>query len=65
MGKEIKIVCDACGADVYGKKYVTLVPTCVNHGKQTRFATIWLCKKCFDQTKLSVILFGVESGAEP
>ena len=56
MGKEIKIVCDACGADVYGKRYFTLNIRKVISGKQTRHPAIWLCPKCFKETKLALLL---------
>lgn len=60
MGKEIRIVCDCCGADVAGKKYVTLKPRRVVHGKQYLHNTIWLCPECFKKTKLQALLFGLD-----
>ncbi len=57
MGREIKIVCDSCQKDIYGGEYVTLKPKKVVHGKQTNFCTIWLCKDCFNKTKLQTLLF--------
>lgn len=51
MGKQIVVVCDSCGKDVYGKDYITLCPQCL------RFGTIWLCNECFRKTKLQDLLF--------
>lgn len=33
MGKEIVVICDSCGANVYGKTYVTLNVRKVSYGK--------------------------------
>lgn len=57
MGKQIVVICDSCGKDVYGKDYVTLAPRKFNKGKCLRFGTIWLCNDCFRKTKLQDLLF--------
>ena len=46
MGKEVRVFCDKCGKDVYGKEYYTLPITRVKNGKQTKMPTIWLCREC-------------------
>lgn len=56
MGREIKVTCDSCGKDVYGSKYVTLAIRKVIKGKQTKFPTIWLCPKCYRETRLAMVL---------
>ena len=57
MGREIKITCDSCGKDIHGGEYMTLKPTRVKGGKQYKFCTIWLCRDCFNETKLKMLLF--------
>ncbi len=61
MGKEIVVTCDSCGVNVYGKTYVTLNIRKVSHGKQTKHPAIWLCPKCFKETKLALLLCGIEN----
>lgn len=56
MGKEIRVTCDACGTDIYGKKYFTLNIRKVIHGKQTLNPAIYLCPNCFRETKLALLL---------
>lgn len=60
MGREIKVTCDSCGEDIYGKKYFTLNIRKVIYGKQTRNPAIYLCPKCFRETKLALILMDTE-----
>lgn len=57
MGKETRITCDSCGKDVFGGEYFTIKPRRVKGGKQHLFCTIWLCKDCFNRTKLQALLF--------
>lgn len=64
MGKEMRITCDSCGKDVYGKTYVTLKPRRVDHGKQRLHNTIWLFPECFKKTKLQTLLFGLGEDTE-
>ncbi len=64
MGKEMRVTCDSCAVDVYGKKYYTLCIRNVNKGKQGMNPTIYLCPKCFRETKLQMLLFGAESEGE-
>ena len=61
MGKEIVVTGDSCGVNVYGKTYVTLNIRKVSHGKQTKHPAIWLCPKCFKETKLALLLCGIEN----
>lgn len=61
MGKEIVVTCDSCGVNVYGKTYVTLNIRKVSHGKQMKHPAIWLCPKCFKETKLALLLCGIEN----
>jgi hypothetical protein len=56
MGREIKVTCDGCGTDVFGKKYFTLNVRKVVHGKQTINPAIYLCPRCFRETKLALLL---------
>lgn len=56
MGKEIKIICDGCGIDVWGKRYFTLNIRKVASGKQQMHPAIYLCPKCFRETKLAMLL---------
>lgn len=60
MGKEIVVTCDSCGVNVYGKTYVTMNIRKVSNGKQTKHPAIWLCPKCFKETKLALLLCGIE-----
>ena len=62
MGKEIKVVCDCCGVDIYGKKYFTLAIRKVIHGKQSMNPCIYLCPNCFRETKLSLLLVSMKEG---
>ena len=62
MGREVRILCDRCGKDVYGKEYYTLPITKVKNGKQTRFPTIWLCRECF--AKSNIIINDIEKREE-
>ena len=54
MGREVRILCDKCGADVYGKEYYTLPISRVNHGKISKLPTIWLCKDCMLKTNIFI-----------
>lgn len=56
MGKEIKVTCDSCGVDIYGKRYFTLNIRKVIHGKQSMNPSIYLCPSCFRETKLALLL---------
>ncbi len=56
MGKEIKVICDSCGVDMYQQKYFTLNIRKVIHGKQTKNPAIYLCPNCFRKTKLALLL---------
>ncbi|MDL2205345.1 hypothetical protein LJC33_00355 [Eubacteriales bacterium OttesenSCG-928-N13] len=64
MGKETRVTCDSCGVDVFSKKYFTLNVRKVAHGKQTINPLIYLCPKCFRETKLALLLFGTEAAEE-
>ena len=59
MGKITRVICDACGTDVWGLKYFTLSIRKVIHGKQTLNPAIYLCPKCFRDTKLALLLADV------
>ena len=56
MGKETKILCDACGVDVFKQKYFVLNIRKVIHGNQTLNPAVYLCPKCFRETKLALLL---------
>ena len=58
MGKEIKILCDACGNDVYRRTYHTLNVRKVADGKQSLNPLVYLCPECLKKTKLPLILYG-------
>ena len=60
MGKQTLVTCDACGIDVYHKQYFTLNVRKVIHGKQTLNPAIYLCPKCFRETKLALLLCDIE-----
>ena len=64
MGKEIKVICDSCGTDVFGQKYFTLCIRKILHGKQTKNPTIYLCPNCFRKTKLSMLLCDMNDNKE-
>lgn len=55
MGRQMKIYCDNCSKDIYGKDYYTLVINRVINGKQHRIPTLWLCRECFLKAKLNLI----------
>lgn len=56
MGKEIKVTCDGCGVDIYKDKYFVMNIRKVIHGKQTLNPAVYLCPKCFRETKLALLL---------
>lgn len=60
MGKQTTVTCDCCGVDVYGKKYFTMMIRKVLQGKQTINPAIYLCPKCFRETKLALLLADVD-----
>ncbi len=60
MGKQTIVTCDSCGTDVFGQKYFTLNIRKVIHGKQTMNPAIYLCPKCFRETKLALLLLDIE-----
>lgn len=60
MGKEIRVLCDSCGLDVRGQKYFTMNIRKVIHGKQTMHPAVYLCPKCFRETRLALLLADVE-----
>ena len=64
MGKEIKVVCDGCGVDIYKQIYYTANIRKVMHGKQTLNPAIYLCPKCFRDTKLAILLCDVDVGGD-
>lgn len=64
MGKEIKVTCDGCGTDVWRQKYYTLNVRKVIHGKQTLNPAIYLCPKCFRDTKLALMLCDMDVNDE-
>lgn len=61
MGKQTIVTCDRCGLDVFGQKYFTLNIRKVIHGKQSMNPAIYLCPKCFRETKLTLLLLDIES----
>ena len=61
MGKQITVTCDSCGVDIYGKKYFTMNIRKVALGKQHIQPAIYLCPKCFRETKLAMLLFDDDS----
>lgn len=56
MGKELKVTCDSCGKDMYGRIYYTLNIRKVTYGKQKMNPAIYLCPNCFRATKLALLL---------
>lgn len=56
MGKQTIVTCDSCGIDVYGQRYFTLNIRKIMYGKQTMNPAIYLCPKCFRETKLALLL---------
>ena len=62
MGKEVRVFCDKCGKDVYGKEYYTLQITRVINGKQQKMPTIWLCRDCM--VKANIIVANLQSEVE-
>ncbi len=64
MGKEIKVTCDGCGTDVFGKRYFTLNIRKVQHGKQQLHPAVYLCPKCFRETKLALLLCDIGETSE-
>lgn len=60
MGKQTIVICDSCGVDVFSKKYFTLNIRKIIHGKQTMNPAIYLCPKCFGDTKLAMLLKDIE-----
>lgn len=56
MGKRTIVTCDSCGVDVFGQKYFTMNIGKVIYGKQTMNPAIYLCPKCFRETKLALLL---------
>ena len=56
MGKQTTVTCDSCEIDIYGKKYFTLNIRRVAQGKQTINPVVYLCPKCFRETKLAMLL---------
>ena len=64
MGKQTIVTCDSCGTDVFGQRYFTLNIRKVIHGKQTMNPAIYLCPKCFRETKLALLLLDIEGVTE-
>ncbi len=64
MGKQTIVTCDSCGVNVYGQKYFTLNIRKVINGKQTMNPAIYLCPKCFRETKLALLLLDIEGVTE-
>jgi ribosomal protein L37AE/L43A len=64
MGKQITVTCDSCGVDIFGKKYYTMNIRKVAQGKQTMNPAIYLCPKCFRETKLAMLLFDGQTVTE-
>lgn len=62
MGREIRILCDKCGKDVYGGEYYTLPITRIKNGKQQKMPTIWLCRDCM--VKANIIVANLQSEVE-
>ena len=60
MGKQTVVTCDCCGVDVYSKKYYVLAIQTINRGVQKKNPSIYLCPKCFRDTKLALLLLGCE-----
>ena len=60
MAREVKIVCDKCGKDVYGKEYYTMPISRYKNGKQIRFPTVWLCRECFIKANITIYDIGKE-----
>ena len=52
MGRYVRVTCDICSKDVYGKEYYTLPITRVRNGKQTKMPTIWVCRECMLKTHI-------------
>ena len=62
MGREVRILCDRCGKDIYGKEYYTLPITRFKNGRPTKFPTVWFCRECF--AKLNITINDVEKREE-
>lgn len=64
MGKETRVTCDGCNVDIYRQIYYTMNVRKVVHGKQTLNPAIYLCPKCFRDTKLALLLCDVVEEAK-
>lgn len=62
MGKTIKVNCDRCGADVYGKDYYTLRIRSVRSGKQNMFPAFYVCPKCLREMRLEMLIIPIQEG---
>lgn len=54
MAKEIRVLCDHCGKDVYGKEYYTFSPSRVRAGDKLKLPTLWLCRECTIKTNIFI-----------
>lgn len=61
MGKEMKITCDCCGNSLNNINYFVLTIHKVRSGKKTRQPTIYVCPKCFRETKLALLISDLQS----
>lgn len=64
MGRETIVTCDSCGTDVYKQRYFVLNIRKVISGKQTLNPAIYLCPKCFRETKLALLLCDIVEDAQ-
>ena len=62
MAKEIRVLCDKCGKDVYGKEYYTFSTSRVLQGKRIKLPTIWLCREC--TIKAGILIYGEKEGEQ-
>lgn len=63
MGRETKVTCDSCGVDVYRQKYFVLNIRKIITGKPTINPAVYLCPKCFRETKLALLLCDITESA--
>lgn len=56
MAKEIRVICDKCSKDVYGKEYYTFSTSRIMQGKKMKLPTIWLCRDC--TIKAGILVYG-------
>lgn len=56
MGKELRVSCDVCGRTIAEKNYAVLTIRKMLNGQITKAPSLYLCPKCFDRTKQTLVL---------